>query len=123
VWFLIKINECTDSEDKGKKEDRFPELPTSESLSKFCTTFSIAAVACTLRSESGTAVKVCGGRASTDGLVGREIEGMNLKLTFRLVLVEFENNCLFVFTIIGCAAAGTIIPSGVRLFSGISRLL
>lgn len=71
----------TVSEDQGTKEYRFPELPPSVSFSNFCTTFSIAAVACTLRFESGSAFEVRKGRVSSidevDGDVGREFEGMN----------------------------------------------
>jgi hypothetical protein len=61
---------------KGKKY-RFPELPPSESLTKFCTTFSTAVIACTLRFESGSAFGVDKGTEGVDGDASREFEGIN----------------------------------------------
>lgn len=73
------IKKCIDSEKQGEKYC-FPELPPSESISKFCTTFSTAAISCALRFENGSTFGVCKGRESTDevdGDAGREFEGIN----------------------------------------------
>ena len=78
--FLIRINMCEEWRPRGKKY-LFPELPSSESFSKFCNTFSIAAVACTLKFESGSTFEVCGWESAdgVDGDVGRGFEDMNWK--------------------------------------------